>query len=48
MLKKQVSLRPRTIPAEASIQPPWQMAPITAPASSARRTNSTIAGVRRM
>ena len=48
MLRKLVAVRPRTMLADASIQPAWQMAATTLPCSCASRTSLTMPGWRRM
>ena len=47
MIGTQVTRRPLAIPAEASIQPAWQIAATRLPWSCTLRTRFTIAGVRR-
>jgi len=45
---KLVTVRPRTMPAEAGTHPAWQMKATGFPASWTARTNSTMARCRRM
>ena len=48
MEKNEVTVRPATISAEASIHPAWQMAATNLPASAQVLTSPTMAACRRM